>query len=131
MAKSKNPFEPGQKVKFVVLSTQEEKKGKIEEPVTIVRFDLSNKKGDFGPNSVLIRKGKHMLPREVPKEKREKWEKADPNYLKKGKKQMFFSRGYRKLMGDEHPAYTGNAEREFRKVAKEFMKAVGLSSRRK
>ena len=104
MAKSKNPFEPGQKVKFVVLSTQEEKKGKIEEPVTIVRFDLSNKKGDFGPNSVLTRKGKHMLPREVPKEKREKWEKADPNYLKKGKKQMFFSRGYRKLMGDEHPA---------------------------
>lgn len=104
---------------------------KIEEPVTIIRFDLSNKKGGFGPNSVLTRKGKRMLLREVPKEKREKWEKADPNYLKKGKKQMFFSRGYPKLMGDEHPAYTGNAEREFRKIAKEFMKTVELSSRRK
>ena len=37
MAKSKNPFEPGQKVKFVVLSTQEEKKGKIRR----ARYDCS------------------------------------------------------------------------------------------
>ena len=113
MAKIKNPFEPGQTVKFVVLSTQEEKK-RSKSPLRLFASISPTRRGV-----------------KVPKEKREKWEKADPNYLKKGKKQMFFSRGYPKLMGDEHPAYTGNAEREFRKIAKEFMKTVELSSRRK
>ena len=82
----RNPFEPGQKVKYVVASTGEAKAGKIEEPVTLLRFELSHKKGDFAPASLLTRKGKHDLLRDVPKEKRGKWEKADPNSVKKGLK---------------------------------------------
>ena len=47
------------------------------------------------------------------------------------KEQMFFSRGYPKLMKEEYPTHTGNAEYEFRSIANEFMKTLRLSSRRK
>lgn len=40
--------------------------------------------------------------------------------------QMFHSRGYPKLMSDKYPVYTGNAVGEFRRIADEFVRMVGL-----
>lgn len=40
--------------------------------------------------------------------------------------EMFFSRGYPKMMKDAYPTYLRNAEYEFPKIADEFMTMVGL-----
>ena len=45
--------------------------------------------------------------------------------------QMFHSDGYPKLMKEEYPHHVGNSWYEFPPIAEEFMKTVGLSSRRK
>ena len=42
------------------------------------------------------------------------------------KNEMFLSRGYPKLMKEAYPTYTGNAVPEFRKIAEEFIKLMGL-----
>ena len=41
--------------------------------------------------------------------------------------QMFLSRGYPKLMRELYPSHTGNAQPEFRRIAGEFLKMMGLS----
>lgn len=43
--------------------------------------------------------------------------------------EMFSSRGYPKLMREEYPDYVGNARREFKKIAKEFMNTIDLQER--
>lgn len=43
------------------------------------------------------------------------------------KKEMFFSRGYPKLMKESYPDHTGNAEPEFQSISEEFMEMIGLS----
>lgn len=54
-------------------------------------------------------------------------EKAEEYEWPVMKNHMSHSRGYPKLMKEEHPSHTGNAEPEFRRIAEEFMKMTNLS----